>query len=215
MKASLRTGGAPSVQSRTAGSPHVHYATAECWLGQVLVASSDVGLCAVLLGDDRDELERELQARFGPGMVRDGGSEMRSLIGAVIQLIEEPDDSFARPLDLRGTGFQIAVWNALKQVRPGQTVSYSALARRIERPRSARAVAAACAANELAVIIPCHRVVRSDGALSGYRWGVERKRGLLELERAFYTGGTSKMECGTVRITVDATLPIRARPSMP
>ena len=158
------------------------------WLGQVLVAWSTQGVCAILMADDDEAALAELQARF-PGAERlkpQAGSH--PWVSAVLALIDQPmrtqahDVSF--PLDVGGTPFQQAVWQALRQIPPGHTVSYSELAQRLGQPRAVRAVAGACAANVLAVAIPCHRVVRQDGSLSGYRWGLSRKQALLAREAA-------------------------------
>ncbi|HEU4631231.1 MAG TPA: methylated-DNA--[protein]-cysteine S-methyltransferase [Gemmatimonadaceae bacterium] len=159
-------------------------AAAECSLGLVLVAASARGLCAVLLGDDREELRRDLQRRFAGAALSEGSAELRALAARVVELIEQPTRAMALPLDARGTAFQRAVWDALREIPPGATTTYGEIATRLGMPDAARAVAQACAANPLAVVVPCHRVVRRDGGLSGYRWGVERKRALLEREGA-------------------------------
>ncbi|HEX5357807.1 MAG TPA: bifunctional DNA-binding transcriptional regulator/O6-methylguanine-DNA methyltransferase Ada [Aquabacterium sp.] len=164
-----------------AGGRHmqIRFAIGQCSLGAVLVAASERGVCAILMGDEPEALLRDLQDRFTAAELigADGGFE--SWMAQVVGLIEAPRLGLNLPLDIRGTAFQQRVWQALRAVPPGQTVSYSELAERIGSPRSVRAVAGACAANPLAVAIPCHRVVRSDGGLSGYRWGVARKRALL------------------------------------
>jgi AraC family transcriptional regulator of adaptative response/methylated-DNA-[protein]-cysteine methyltransferase len=147
----------------------------------VLGAESGRGLCAVLLGDEREALVQELQGRFPGAKLREGDS---SLVARVIAWVEAPSPGLEVPLDLRGTEFQQQVWQALQGIPSGATASYAEIAARIERPGSVRAVAQACAANPVALVVPCHRVVRSDGVLSGYRWGVERKRALLEREGA-------------------------------
>ena len=151
-------------------------------LGELLVASSAVGICAILLGDDPDALVRDLQDRFPNATLIGGDSEYEKVVAQVVGLIREPRAGLALPLDIRGTAFQCRVWNALRAVPAGQTITYSALAQRIGSPAAVRAVAGACAANPIAVAIPCHRVVRLNGDLSGYRWGVERKRTLLQKE---------------------------------
>ncbi len=158
------------------------FAVGECSLGSILVAQSDRGICAILLGDDPDELARDLQDRFPNANFKGGDKEFEKLIAKVVGFVESPGIGFDLPLDVRGTAFQQRVWQALRKIPAGTTVSYSELAERIGSPKSVRAVAGACAANKLAVAIPCHRVVRNDGALSGYRWGVERKRTLLNWE---------------------------------
>lgn len=160
----------------------IRFAIAQCSLGAILVASTDKGVCAISLGDSPEPLLAELQDRFPNASLIGGDAEYEAMVARILALIEAPGTGLDLPLDIRGTAFQQRVWQALLQVKPGETVSYAQLAQRIGAPSAHRAVAAACAANTLAVAIPCHRVVRTDGALSGYRWGVERKRELLRRE---------------------------------
>jgi len=160
----------------------IRFAVGECSLGSILVASSAHGVCAILLGDDPETLVRDLQDRFPESDLIGGDSEFEQLVAKVAGFVEAPAIGLDLPLDIRGTAFQQRVWQALQDIPPGETASYSEVARRIGKPEAVRAVAQACAANNLAVAIPCHRVVRSDGGLSGYRWGIERKRLLLERE---------------------------------
>ncbi len=160
----------------------IRFAVGECSLGSILVARSDRGVCAIFMGDDPDQLARDLEDRFPHARLIGGDAGFEQLVAKVVAFVEAPDLGLDLPLDVRGTAFQRRVWQALREIPPGETVSYSDLARRIGAPKSVRAVAQACGANALAVAIPCHRVVRSDGGLSGYRWGVERKRTLLERE---------------------------------
>jgi AraC family transcriptional regulator, regulatory protein of adaptative response / methylated-DNA-[protein]-cysteine methyltransferase len=160
----------------------LRFAVGQCSLGAILVARSDVGLCAILLGDDADALTRELQDRFPRARLIGGDAGFEQWVARVVGFVEAPAIGLDLPLDIRGTAFQQRVWQALQAVPPGETVSYAEIARRIGAPAATRAVAQACGANALAVAIPCHRVVRRDGALSGYRWGVERKRALLARE---------------------------------
>lgn len=162
----------------------IRFALGECSLGSILVACSGRGICSILIGDDPQTLAHDLQDRFPAAELIGGDAGFEQLVARVVGLVEAPGLGHDLPLDIRGTAFQQRVWQALREIPPGGTVSYSELARRIGSPGSARAVAGACAANVLAVAIPCHRVVRSDGSLSGYRWGVERKRALLESEAA-------------------------------
>ena len=162
----------------------MHFAVGECWLGSVLVAATGKGVCAIMLGDDPDALLRDLQDRFPKAELVGGDREFEGLVGSVVGLVEAPALGLDLPLDVRGTAFQQRVWQALRDIPAGSTASYTDIARRIGVPKAVRGVAGACAANPIAVAIPCHRVVRSDGALSGYRWGVTRKRGLLEREGA-------------------------------
>ncbi len=174
----------PPARARRGGEgERVAYAIAPCSLGVALVAATARGPCAILLGDDDDAVERELTARFPKAALCAGGQAATKVLARVIALVERPQDGLELPLDVRGTAFQRRVWEALRALPPGQTITYTALAARVGAPSGARAVAAACASNPLAVAIPCHRVVRSDGALAGYRWGVERKRALLGRER--------------------------------
>ncbi|MGH8683758.1 MAG: bifunctional DNA-binding transcriptional regulator/O6-methylguanine-DNA methyltransferase Ada [Nitrosospira sp.] len=160
----------------------IRFAIGECSLGSILVAQSDRGICAILLGDDPDRLARDLQDKFPRASLIGGDDDFEQLVARVVGFIEAPGIGLDLPLDIRGTTFQQRVWQALREIPVGQTVSYADIARRIGSPKAVRAVAQACATNPLAVAIPCHRVVRHDGALSGYRWGVERKRVLLEKE---------------------------------
>jgi AraC family transcriptional regulator of adaptative response/methylated-DNA-[protein]-cysteine methyltransferase len=160
------------------------FAVAQCSLGAILVASSTKGVAAILLGDDPDELVRDLQDQFPKAGLVGGDSEYERLVARVVEFVESPRHGLDLPLDVRGTAFQQRVWQALREVPAGKTESYTSLATRIGSPKAVRAVASALAANKLAVAIPCHRVVRHDGALSGYRWGAERKRALLDRESA-------------------------------
>ncbi|MFC3106972.1 bifunctional DNA-binding transcriptional regulator/O6-methylguanine-DNA methyltransferase Ada [Undibacterium arcticum] len=160
----------------------MRFAIGECSLGAILVAQSERGVCAILLGDDPDALARELQDCFPRAKLIGGDREFEQLVAKVVGLVEAPQFGLDLPLDVRGTAFQQRVWQALREIPAGQTASYTEIARRIGSPTAVRAVAQACAANMLAVAIPCHRVVRHDGGLSGYRWGVERKRALLDKE---------------------------------
>jgi AraC family transcriptional regulator, regulatory protein of adaptative response / methylated-DNA-[protein]-cysteine methyltransferase len=160
----------------------IRFATAASALGTVLVAATDKGLCAILLGDDAGALQKDLETRFARARISGPDAGFKKILLAVVRLIAEPTCALELPLDVRGTAFQHRVWTALRQIPPGTTASYAEIARRIGKPKSVRAVAGACAANPLALVIPCHRVVASDGALSGYRWGVARKRALLSQE---------------------------------
>ena len=160
----------------------IRFAVGECSLSSILVAASDRGVCAILMGDDPDALARDLQDRFPRARLIGGDAAFEQMVATVVGFVESPKLGLDLPLDVRGTAFQQRVWQALREIPAGRTVSYSEIARRIGAPKSVRAVAGACAANTLAVAIPCHRVVRIDGGLSGYRWGVERKRALLERE---------------------------------
>jgi AraC family transcriptional regulator of adaptative response/methylated-DNA-[protein]-cysteine methyltransferase len=160
----------------------IRFAVGECSLGSVLVAQSAKGICAILLGDDADALVRDLQDRFPRAILVGGDVDFEQTIARVIGVVEKPALGLDLPLDVRGTAFQQRVWAALRQIPVGSTVSYAEIASRIGAPNSARAVAQACGANVLAVAIPCHRVVRTDGSRSGYKWGVRRKKNLLARE---------------------------------
>ena len=161
----------------------IRFAIGECSLGSILVARSERGVCAIFLGDDPAALARELQDRFPRANLIGGDAAFERLVAQVVGFVEAPGTRLDLPLDVRGTAFQKRVWQALRRIPTGKTVSYTELAKRIGASKSVRAVAGACAANALAVAIPCHRVVRNDGGLSGYRWGVERKRALIEREK--------------------------------
>mgnify|MGYP001363773767 CR=1 FL=1 len=160
----------------------IRFAVAASSLGAILVAQSQRGICAILLGDDPDRLVRDLQDQFPKAELIGADDDFEQLIAQVVGFIEAPNMGLNLPLDVQGTVFQQRVWQALREVPAGETVSYTEIAARIGAPRAVRAVAGACAANHIAVAIPCHRVVRRDGDLSGYRWGVERKRKLLDRE---------------------------------
>jgi AraC family transcriptional regulator of adaptative response/methylated-DNA-[protein]-cysteine methyltransferase len=158
------------------------FAVGACSLGAILVAATGQGICAILMGDDPDLLVRDLQDRFPRAQLVGGDAVFEQTVARVVGLVESPAIGLDLPLDVRGTAFQQRVWQALREIPAGQTVSYAELAERVGLPAGARAVAGACAANPVAVAIPCHRVVRNDGSISGYRWGVERKQALLERE---------------------------------
>lgn len=180
--ANQRLGMTPSRYRAGGANSEIRFAIGECSLGSVLVAQSDLGVCAILLGDDPDLLVRDLQDRFRKARLIGADHDYEQGVARVVGLIEMPKIGLDLPLDIRGTAFQQRVWQALREIPAGATASYSEIARRIGSPRATRAVAQACAGNLLAVAIPCHRVVRKDGDLSGYRWGVERKQALLERE---------------------------------
>jgi AraC family transcriptional regulator of adaptative response/methylated-DNA-[protein]-cysteine methyltransferase len=160
------------------------FAVRACSLGQVLVAATREGIAAVLLGEDVTELRKDLAQRFAKSLLIGAAEDLEPLLGRVLLSIDDPSRPLNLPLDLCGTAFQRRVWNALMAIPPGETRSYSQIAAAIGAPGGSRAVAAACAANPVAVLVPCHRVIRGDGALAGYRWGLERKRALLARERA-------------------------------
>jgi len=160
----------------------IRFAIGECFLGSFLVAATEKGVCAILLGDDPDAMLRELQDRFPNARLIGGDGDFETLVAKVLSFIETPAKGLDLPLDIRGTAFQQRVWQALREIPAGTTVSYTDIADRLGSPNAVRAVAGACAANNIGIAIPCHRVVRKDGNLSGYYWGIERKRKLLQRE---------------------------------
>lgn len=170
-------------RARGAGAT-IYFAVGQCALGAILVAQSARGVCAIFLGDDPAQLLNDLQDQFANAELIGADSRFEQLIAQVVGFVEQPALGLNLPLDVQGTAFQERVWQALREVPAGQRVSYTDIAERIGAPKAVRAVALACAANRIAVAIPCHRVVRRDVDLSGYRWGVERKRQLLERETA-------------------------------
>lgn len=160
----------------------VRFAAGYCSLGVCLVAASERGICAILLGDSEDELTASLQRLFPRAQLQTGDTAFGEQVKEVIDRLETPTSALPLPLDLRGTAFQMRVWQALCEIPAGETRSYQQIAQAVGQPQAVRAVASACAANKLALIIPCHRVIRQDGALSGYRWGTARKAALLRRE---------------------------------
>lgn len=167
---------------RGAPDADITFATGECSLGAIVVAAGAKGVCAILLGDDAEFLHRELKKQFPRARLIEGDTSFRRLMARVIAFVENPREDLDLPLDIRGTAFQHRVWEALRRIPSGATASYAEVAKAMGAPQSFRAVARACASNRIAVAIPCHRVVASDGSLSGYRGGVERKRALLAKE---------------------------------
>lgn len=175
--------GMTPTQYRAGGvNEEIKFAVGQTYLGAIVVASSTKGVAAILLGDDPDELVRNLQDRFPKARLIGMDREYEALIARVVGFVENPGMGLDLPLDVRGTAFQRRVWQALQEIPVGERVSYSEIARRIGSPNATRAVAGACAANKIAVAIPCHRVVRNDGAISGYAWGIDRKRAILDRE---------------------------------
>jgi AraC family transcriptional regulator of adaptative response/methylated-DNA-[protein]-cysteine methyltransferase len=172
------------MKSEVRENTEIKYAVSHCSLGAILIAASEKGVCAILLGDQPAPLVQNLQERFPASRLVAADGKLDSLVAKVIKFVGAPEVRLDVPLDPHGTEFQQRVWLALQDIPAGSTASYTDIASRIGAPKSVRAVAQACAANAIAVAIPCHRVVRNDGALSGYRWGVERKRALLASEGA-------------------------------
>lgn len=169
----------------------IRYGVARCFLGWIIVAATDHGICAIEFGNDPETLRSQVRACFPKAQFQEADPAFASVVKQVIAFIEVPGAGIDLPLDIQGTAFQARVWHALRQIPPGSTISYADLAERIGAPEAVRAVAQACAANKLAVAVPCHRVVRSDGKLSGYRWGAERKHVLLIRESSM-TGDIDK-----------------------
>ncbi len=193
--AALSTGGKVEKAKREADM-HAHemrtgicFDVAECWLGRVLAAMTGQQLCAVFLGDDPGVLTCHLRVCFPrAGLTRDRAA-CKEIMTGVVEAVEHPGRGPSLPLAVNGTAFQLRVWRELMEISPGETATYTEIARRLGAPSAARAVGRACAANKLAVVVPCHRAVRTDGGLAGYLWGVERKRALLERERNFHASG--------------------------
>lgn len=182
--ASGRLGMAPAAYRKGGTGAAIRFAVGQCSLGAILVAATEKGICAIAFDDDPEALVRGLQDRFPKADLVGGDPAFEATVARVVGLVEAPGQRFDLPLDIRGTAFQQRVWQALRALPAGVTASYRDIAAAVGAPAAVRAVAQACAANALAVAIPCHRVVRSDGALSGYRWGIERKAALLQRERA-------------------------------
>ncbi|HTV87405.1 MAG TPA: bifunctional DNA-binding transcriptional regulator/O6-methylguanine-DNA methyltransferase Ada [Stellaceae bacterium] len=173
----------PAARRRGGKGERVHWAVVATPLGQALVAATERGICMTALGDDRATLEAELRRRFPAADLAPADAALREWAAQIAAFITHPGAQPDLPLDIRGTAFQAQVWRALQKIPPGRTASYRDIAAALGRPTAVRAVAQACATNRLAVLVPCHRAVRSDGGLAGYRWGVERKRALLDRER--------------------------------
>ena len=181
-KSSEVLGMAPTKFRSGGDGESIRFAVGQCSLGSILVASTEKGVCAIQFGDDPGALVHDLQDTFSKAELIGGDGDFEELVAKVVGLVEAPAQGVDLPLDVRGTAFQQRVWQALREIPPGSTRSYAEIAKRINAPKAMRAVAQACLSNAIAVAIPCHRVVRTDGGLSGYRWGVERKRALLERE---------------------------------
>jgi AraC family transcriptional regulator of adaptative response/methylated-DNA-[protein]-cysteine methyltransferase len=183
-KATSMLGMKPSAYRDGGRGEEIRFAVGQCSLGAILVAATGAGLCAITMGEDPEALVRDLQDRFPKARLVGGDATFERTVAAVVAFVEEPGRGLELPLDIRGTAFQQRVWDALRSIPAGETVTYTDIAARLGRPEAVRAVAGACAANAIAVAIPCHRVVRRDGDLSGYRWGIERKAELLRREGA-------------------------------
>jgi AraC family transcriptional regulator of adaptative response/methylated-DNA-[protein]-cysteine methyltransferase len=173
----------PGARRRGGKGETIRYTIVSTWLGWALVAATGRGVCMTALGDARAGLEADLRRRFPAATLAPADAELSGWADRVVRFITRPAEQLELPLDIRGTAFQAQVWRVLQKIPPGRTATYSEIAAALGRPRAVRAVAQACASNKLAVIVPCHRVVRRDGDLAGYRWGVERKRSLIARER--------------------------------
>jgi len=174
----------PGARRRGGSGEKIRFVTVATPLGWALVAATERGICMTALGDDRDSLATALRQRFPAAAVIAEDARLKEWADRIVRFITAPEQNLDLPLDIRGTAFQARVWRALRKIPLGKTASYSEIAAALGQPKAVRAVAQACAANKLALIVPCHRVIRSDGDLGGYRWGVERKRALLARERA-------------------------------
>lgn len=173
----------PTVYRKGAEGVNISYGVAQCFLGWVIVAATNRGICAIEFGDDSETLPQQVQARFPNAQLNKADTGFKTLIKEVVDYIESPRESLHVPLDIQGTAFQQQVWEVLRQIKPGETMSYTDVAERLGKPDAVRAVASACASNKLAVVIPCHRVISKSGKTGGYRWGSERKQRLLESEQ--------------------------------
>ncbi|MBC8131465.1 MAG: bifunctional DNA-binding transcriptional regulator/O6-methylguanine-DNA methyltransferase Ada [Deltaproteobacteria bacterium] len=183
-KSNQLLGMTPTKYRNGGAGTEIRFAIGRCALGSILVAATNLGVCAIFLGDVPADLAHDLQRRFPRARLIGGDSVFAQWVARVVGLVENPVVGLALPLDIRGTAFQLRVWQALREIPAGTTATYSQIAHAVGNPKAVRAVAGACAANPVAVAIPCHRVLRADGSLSGYRWGVERKRALLLRESA-------------------------------
>jgi len=161
----------------------LNYGFGQSRFGEIIVATTEKGVCCILLGDSQKALFDDLKRRFSNAVLSQDKTHLEPIIQRVVSHLDNPAGAQNFSLDIQGTAFQERVWEALRKIKCGQTATYSDIAKAIGKPKAARAVASACAANPLAVVVPCHRVVRSTGEISGYRWGVERKKSLLNLER--------------------------------
>jgi AraC family transcriptional regulator, regulatory protein of adaptative response / methylated-DNA-[protein]-cysteine methyltransferase len=190
-KSDQRLGMTPAAYRRGGKGMQIRYAVVPSPLGRLLVAATDRGVCAVAFGQDDARLEADLRAEYPAASLEKDAGEFRGWIAAISRFLAGEGELLSLPIDVRGTAFQHRVWKALRDIPAGQTRSYGEVAASIGKPKASRAVARACATNRAAVVVPCHRVVRGDGGLGGYRWGPERKRRLLKLEGAEPAGSRS------------------------
>jgi AraC family transcriptional regulator of adaptative response/methylated-DNA-[protein]-cysteine methyltransferase len=181
----------PGARRRGGKGETIGFTIVSTWLGWALVAATERGICMTALGDGRAGLEAELRRRFPEATLAPADAALSGWAERIVRFITRPAEQLDLPLDISGTAFQALVWRALQRIPPGRTATYSEIAAALGRPRAVRAVAQACASNKLAVLVPCHRVVRRDGDLAGYRWGVERKRALIARERETAAAGAA------------------------
>jgi AraC family transcriptional regulator, regulatory protein of adaptative response / methylated-DNA-[protein]-cysteine methyltransferase len=186
--AGAELGMSPATYGRNGANTKINYAITHCGLGHLLVASTGKGVCSVRIGDDPMQLSAELHEEFSAANITRSDAELSELLNLIVNHIESKQTRLDVPLDIRSTAFQRQVWRALREIPLGETRSYSDIAHEIGRASAVRAVARACASNPVALVIPCHRVIREDKSLGGYRWGLERKKKLLERERAIADG---------------------------
>jgi AraC family transcriptional regulator of adaptative response/methylated-DNA-[protein]-cysteine methyltransferase len=205
--ARARIGMTPAAYRRGGAGLRIRFVTLPTSLGTLLDATTDRGLCTVTLGDSADALERGLRQEFPAATIEPADDRLREWAAAVVDRVEGAGRATRLPLDPQGTAFQLRVWEELQRIPAGATRSYSEVARAIGKPAAARAVAAACAGNRLAVVVPCHRVVRETGELGGYRWGVERKRAILEREQARSTAPDRAADSAPARRRAQASSP--------
>jgi AraC family transcriptional regulator of adaptative response/methylated-DNA-[protein]-cysteine methyltransferase len=182
-QAEAQLGMAPRVWRAGGRGETIRYAVRPCSLGQVLVAATERGICSILFADSAAQAEVELRARFAQAVLLPAEADFEQRLAQVVAYVDRPQGALDLPLDVRGTAFQHQVWQALREIPVGTTATYTQVAQRIGAPRAVRAVAKACADNPVAVAVPCHRVIRGDGALAGYRWGLARKQALLAREK--------------------------------
>lgn len=183
-RAPSQLGMTPATYGRGGKSAQINFSVAPCWLGFLLVAATHKGVCSVALGDSDEELETALKQEFPAAEIRRDDTQLRDWISEVLQFLKSAEPHFGLPLDIQATAFQWRVWQVLRGIARGQTRTYSQVAEELGQPTASRAVARACATNPVALVIPCHRVVRGSGALAGYRWGIERKERLLAKEKS-------------------------------
>ena len=186
--APIGLGMTPAARRHGGRGETIRFTTVKTALGWALIAATARGICMTALGDEKAPLEADLRRRFPAALIWPADSQLAAWAQRIVQFITAPGEQPDLPLDIRGTAFQARVWRALQKVPPGRTSTYTEIAQALGQPKAVRAVAAACAANKLALLVPCHRIVRRDGDLAGYRWGVERKRALLAAEQASAAG---------------------------